>query len=294
MNEHGVPPSGPAESDGANRRPVNAPPLRRRAMELLWPVEAATFVAAAPFLALSGRGDGHPVLVLPGFTADDASTVALRWSIRSQGYSTHGWRLGTNIGPTEAIIGGIHQRLADLADEHQRKVSIVGWSLGGSYARILAREHPELVRQVISLGSPYRMQAGDKSSAMAMWRRFEPLHDSDVDLNKNPEQHRPRLTVPATSVYSRRDGVVPWQTCIDEVGPITENIEVYGSHSSLGVHPAVTYAVLDRLRLAEGQWRPFRSPCFLQPWYPRPVSWRSEGGRRRARLVPVDSRPGFS
>ena len=273
-------------AETTSRRPVSAPPLRRQVMELLWPLEAGAFIAAAPLLRLSGRGDGHPVLVLPGFTADDASTVPLRWSIRGQGYQTHAWRLGRNVGPTEAIVTGMRARLRELADRHQRKVSIVGWSLGGVYARALARERPDLVRQVITLGSPYRMVEGDRSSVMAVWKRFEHLHDADVDLNRIAEQERPKLTVPATSVYSRRDGVAPWQTCIDEIGPLAENIEVYGSHSSLGVHPAVTFAVLDRLRLPEGQWRPFRAPCTLSPWYPRPVSWRPEGGRR-ARLVDV-------
>jgi pimeloyl-ACP methyl ester carboxylesterase len=272
--------------DSEPRRPVRAPPLRRQAMEMLWPLEAATFIAAAPLLRRTRRGDGHPVLVLPGFTGDDASTVPLRWSIRGQGYSTHPWRLGVNIGPTEAIMTGIRSRLRDLADRHQRTVSIVGWSLGGTYARALARDCPDLVRQVISLGSPYRMVEGDKSSATALWKRFEHLHDADVELNRIAEQERPKLTVPATSVYSRRDGVARWQTCIDEVGPLAENIEVYSSHASLGVHPAVTFAVLDRLRVPEGQWRPFRAPLALRLWYPRPVSWRAEPGRR-ARLVDV-------
>ena len=206
-------------------------------METLWPLEAAAFVAAAPLFRTTRRGDGHPVLVLPGFTADDASTVALRWSIRGQGYSTHPWRLGRNLGPTEAIMTGVRARLRELAERHRRAVSIVGWSLGGTYARTLGRECPDLVRQVISLGSPYRMVEGDKSSATALWKRYEHLHDADVDLNRIAEQERPRLTVPATSVYSRRDGVTRWQTCIDEVGPLAENIEVYSSHASLGAHP---------------------------------------------------------
>lgn len=255
-------------------------------MELLWPLEAASFLVTAPMLLLSGAGDGHPVLVLPGFTADDASTVALRWSIRGQGYSTHAWRLGRNIGPTAAIVTGIRSRLAELAERHERTVSIVGWSLGGTYARALARERPDLVRQVISLGSPYRMVEGDESTAMSLWKRFEHLHDADIDLNQIAEQDRPKLAVPATSIYSRRDGVAPWQTCIDEVGPLAENIEVYGSHAALGAHPAVAFAVLDRLRLPDGQWRPFRPPCSLRMWYPRPVSWQPGGGRR-ARLIAV-------
>ena len=265
---------------------VRPPPFRRQAMELLWPVEAVSFLAAAPLLRLRGRGDGHPVLVLPGFTADDASTVPLRWSIRGQGYSTHAWRLGRNIGPTESIVTGIRDRLHELAERHQSTVSIVGWSLGGTYARALAREHPELVRQVISLGSPYRMVEGDRSSAMGLWRRFEHLHDAAFDLNRIAEQERPKLSVPATSVYSRRDGVAPWQTCIDEVGPLAENIEVRASHAALGGHPAVTFAVLDRLQLPEGRFRPFRAPRSLRPWYPRPVSWQARPGRP-ARLVDV-------
>jgi esterase/lipase len=272
------------EEASATRRPVNAPPVLRQSMELLWPVEVASFLAATPLLRLSARGDLHPVLVLPGFTADDRSTVALRWSIRGQRYSTHAWRLGRNIGPTEAIVSGMRARLVELAERHQRTVSIVGWSLGGTYARALARERPDLVRQVISLGSPYRMVEGDQSSASSVWQQFEHLHGADLDINRLAEQHRSKLTVPATSIYSRRDGVAPWQTCIDEVGPLAENIEVHSSHAALGAHPAVTFAVLDRLSLPEGEWRPFRPPCMVRLWYPRPASWRVEGGRR-SRLV---------
>ena len=147
--------------------------------------------------------------------------------------------------------------------------------------RALARERPDLVRQVISLGSPYRMVEGDLSSATSLWKQFEHLHDADIDINRIAEQHRPKLTVPATSIYSRRDGVAPWQTCIDEVGPLAENIEVHGSHAALGAHPAVTFAVLDRLRVPEGEWRPFRPSCMVKAWYPRPASWR----RRRRSTV---------
>jgi pimeloyl-ACP methyl ester carboxylesterase len=272
------------EEHSATRRPVNAPPIRRQAMELFWPVEAASFLAATPLLRLPAGGDRHPVLVLPGFTADDVSTLPLRWSIRGQRYSTHAWRLGRNIGPTQTIVQGMRARLVELAERHERTVSIVGWSLGGIYARALARERPDLVRQVISLGSPYRLVKGDRSSATSLWEQFEHLHDADMDINQVAEEDRPRLTVPATSIYSRRDGVAPWQTCIDEVGPLAENIEVHGSHAALGAHPAVTFAVLDRLRVPEGEWQPFRPPCMVRLWYPRPASWRVEGGRR-PRLV---------
>ena len=87
------------------------------------------------------------------------------------------------------------------------------------------------------------------------------------------EQDRPPLLVPATSIYSRTDGVAPWQTCIDEVREHAENIEVHGSHIGMGVNPAVVLAVLDRLGQPEGDWRPFAPPPGLRAWYPRPASW---------------------
>ena len=156
-------------------------------------------------------------------------------------------------------------------------------SLGGIYARALAREQPALVRQVISLGSPYRLVEGEGGPVATLYRRFEHLHDADIDLNRIAEQHRPAIGVPSTSIYSRRDGVARWETCIDEiVDPAghRENIEVYASHTALGMHPAVAYAVLDRLRQPVGQWQPFRAPCPLRAWYPQPVSWRPRPGRR--------------
>ncbi len=265
---------------------VTPPRLRRQLMESMWPLEAAAFLAIAPLLRLTTPGDGHPVLVLPGFTADDASTVPLRWAIRGQGYSTHAWRLGRNVGPTRRIVEGVRDRVVELANRHHRKISIVGWSLGGTYARALAREYPGAVRQVITLGSPYRMVEGDESSAQWIWRRYENRHDGNLDLNRIAEQNRPKLTVPATSIYSRRDGVAPWQTCIDQVGPLAENIEVHGSHTALGMQPAVVFAVLDRLRQPEDDWRPFRPPAAARLWYPRPVTWQPRPGRQ-AVLVDV-------
>lgn len=271
-------------------RPVATPSLRRRLLEMSWPAEAAGFFALSPLLQYRARGDRHPVLVLPGFTAGDVSTAPLRWAIRGQGYQVHAWRQGRNIGPTAAIINGLRGRLADLADLHQAKISIVGWSLGGIYARMLAREQPDLVRQVISLGSPYRMVEGDGSTAMVIWKRLQHLHDADVDIGRIAEQDRPPLRVPATSIYSRRDGVAPWQTCIDQIGSQAENIEVYASHTALGMHPAVSYAVMDRLSQPEDSWQPFHPPTALRLWYPRPVAWSSRRDRQHRaslRLVPT-------
>jgi len=263
-----------SEAQPGGRKPIGAPSLGRRLSELLLsPLEVAAFLAAAPGLSVPCGSDRHPVLVLPGFTAGDASTRPLRWAIRGQGYMTHAWRLGANVGPTRQIVEGMRARLAEIADRHGRSVSVVGWSLGGTYARLLARERPDLVRQVISLGSPFRLVDGDRTSVHGLWKRFEHRFDPEIDLDHTAEHDRPRLTVPTTSIYTRRDGIAPWHTCLDEAGPLAENVEVYGTHSALGINPAVIYAVLDRLNVPEGEWRPFRPPLAFRPWYPAPASW---------------------
>jgi len=116
-------------------RPVEPPNMLYRLAESRAWFELGAFVAAAPLLRVTGRGDRHPVLVLPGFTASDRSTVALRSTLAAQGYWAHGWGLGQNIGPTDDVLDGIQSRLDAVHERHGRPVSIVGWSLGGIYAR---------------------------------------------------------------------------------------------------------------------------------------------------------------
>ena len=264
-------------------RPVRPPTPLLQALEAAWlPLETAGFLALRPLLRTIGRGDQHPVLILPGFGASDDSTVPLRWTLRGQGYWVHAWGLGRNIGPTARAVTGMRERLEELHSQHGRTVTLIGQSLGGIYARVLAREAPESVRQVITLGSPYRMVDGDRSAAQAMWDQVKHLHDGDLEVLGLREQDRPPLVVPATSFYSRTDGVAPWQTCIDEVREHTENIEVRGSHVGMGVNPAVVYAILDRLSQPEGDWRPFAAPPVIRSWYPRPANWHERRVGHRA------------
>ena len=143
--------------------------------------ELGAVVAASPLLRAFGRGDNHPVLILPGFLAGDSSTAPLRSILQSQGYWVHGWRLGRNLGPTADIVDGFVDRLQELHDRHQRPVSLIGWSLGGIYARRLARKWPELVRQVITLGSPFRIKPTDRSAASALFDRLQPTHAIGLD-----------------------------------------------------------------------------------------------------------------
>ncbi|MCZ2811760.1 alpha/beta hydrolase [Modestobacter sp. VKM Ac-2979] len=226
------------------------------------------YLATHPLLRALPSGDGHPVLVLPGLLADDASTRVLRRELRRLGYRAHGWQLGRNIGPTPLAVNGLRDRLDQLAHRHDRPVTLVGWSLGGIFARDLARRTPAHVRQVITLGSPFRMVHTNQSRAHRAFERYSHLHVERLALPL--EGDRGPLPMPSTSVYSRYDGIVHWQACLEAPGPQTENIAVHASHLGLGHHPAVLYAVADRLAQAEGTWRPFRAPLPLGRLFPAP------------------------
>lgn len=268
-------------------RPRSAPPTRLlRVLESRALFELGAVAAASPLLRLIGRGDNHPVLVLPGFMASDSSTVPLRSVLQSQGYWVHGWRLGRNLGPTQAVIDGLIDRLHQLHDRHGRPVSLVGWSLGGIYARRLARRYPDRVRQVITLGSPFRITEGDRSAASPLYDRLRPTHVLSIDQLLPGGPGIP-LPVPSTSIYTRTDGVVRWWQCLESIGPTAENIEVRGSHSGLGFNPAAIYAVSDRLARPIDRWRPFRPPPGTRSLYPTPADWRRDVAPGAERVVSV-------
>jgi pimeloyl-ACP methyl ester carboxylesterase len=203
--------------------------------------ELGLLAAAAPLLSRSPRGDGHTVLVMPGLGATDMSTRPLRRFLRRLGYDVHGWGLGRNAGPTARMVDGVARRFTDLHGRDGTPVSIVGWSMGGIFARRLARLNAESVRMVISLGSPYRMMSGTRSNELAM---------------------------PSTAIYSKTDGIAPWQSCQDGNGAQHESIEVVGSHCGLGHHPAVLHVVADRLAQPAGTWDPFHAKGLWRPFFP--------------------------
>jgi pimeloyl-ACP methyl ester carboxylesterase len=154
-------------------------------------------------------------------------------------------------------------------------VSLIGWSLGGMYARRLARRWPDLVRQVITLGSPFRITADDRSAASGLFDRLKPTHVLEVD-EILPGMDAGPLDVPASAIYTRTDGVVRWWQCIETVSATAENIEVRGSHSGLGFNPAAIWAISDRLAQPADDWRPFRPPMGMRHFYPHPADWRPD------------------
>lgn len=226
--------------------------------------ELGSFYLTRPFLSQLPKGDGHTVKVLPGFMATNNSTLPMRNLLRDLGYDAHGWDSGRNVRVDDALVRRLEDQLARLNDDSGRKVSLIGWSLGGVLARELAKLHPDRVRLVISLGSPISDDRNHTNAA----RLFEFFN------GKEPEAMREgRFTgldvappVPTTSILTKTDGVVHWRGSVQKPSKSpTENIEVYASHCGLGVNPSVMVAIADRLAQAENDWMPFE-PSVAQKW----------------------------
>jgi pimeloyl-ACP methyl ester carboxylesterase len=207
-------------------------------------VEILRFPARAPQLARQPRGRGEPVLVLPGFGAGDLSTLPLRSYLRWLGYGVEGWGLGTNRGDVPDLIPKVTERVVGRADREGRPVRLVGWSLGGYLAREAARERPDAVERVVTLGTP--VVGGPKYTAAA---GFYTRHGVDLDEIEAGVEARNRvpLRVPVTAIYSRSDAVVAWEACIDSSGNDVEHVEVRSTHLGLGLSPDVYGVVARRL-----------------------------------------------
>jgi pimeloyl-ACP methyl ester carboxylesterase len=230
-------------------------------------LDLAAVAAAWPMLMTARRGDGHPVLVVPGWLTGDPATMPLRTVLRALGHEVSGWSLGRNRGPTGRVVQHLRSRLEQLHRSSGRQVSLVGWSLGGLYVQELARAAPASVRQIVTLGSPVTRRAPWARKISGIVDRGQRL-PRGVDALPRPWAERGSLRVPATSVYSRADGVVDWSTCRYELRPRRENIEVRGSHLGLGHNPAVLWLLADRLGRSERAWTPFRPPAGLRPLFP--------------------------
>lgn len=217
--------------------------------------ELGSFYALRGLLARLPKGDGHPVLVLPGFMAGDTSTKPMRGLLDDLGYEAHGWGLGRNVRIDSTREREMNDVLKRIADKAGRKVSIIGWSLGGVFAREIAKVQPDNVRLVISLGSPI---SNDRSATNAS-RLFEYLNGKEPEPVRQG-RYRDLETappVPTTSILTKTDGIVAWRGSVQKGGGQTENIEVLASHCGLGVNPSVMVAIADRLAQPEGAWKPF-------------------------------------
>lgn len=235
--------------------PAQSPPSwLKLALEARAPAE---FVAGLASLALTHRlprGDGQPVLVFPGLAASDTSTLLLRQFARRLGYPGYGWAQGFNVGPRHGVLAGCRERLTEIAEKYGRRVSLIGWSLGGVYAREVAKLHPDLVRQVITLGSPF---GGDPRASNA-YPLFQLLSGRRIDDPHLLARLREAPPVPTTSILSKTDGIVAWHASVQAPADQAENIVLTASHFGIGFNPLALYAIADRLAQPEGRWQPFR------------------------------------
>lgn len=202
------------------------------------------------------RGDGHCVLVIPGFLAGPGSTRLLRDSLRRLGYQPHDWGLGPNLGYRAEMREELSVLVRQLRTHSGGRVSVIGWSAGGIYARELARWCPEDVRMVITLGAPFR---GNHRASHGWWLWSLLNRGTDatevVSAAARSEREQP-LTVPTTCIYSKTDGVVAWQCCTSLPAPRTENVEVRATHLGYGHNLEALYVIADRLAQPDGRWHP--------------------------------------
>jgi len=221
-------------------------------------LEVASFFAYRSALQkMSPSGDGHPVMTLPPFMSDDTFMSPMRKHLVSLGYDALAWELEQNTGFEDHKFKILAKKITKIAQRSGRRVSLIGHSLGGIYARLLAHEIPDAVRQVIYLGTPFNI-SDEQSVDLPIRRIYERINptetpsdlmQSTVDIGATP--------VPSTAIYSEGDGFVPWRFCIDKVDEITENIRVAGSHTGLPFNLPVLFAVADRLSQPADNWKPF-------------------------------------
>ena len=217
--------------------------------------ELGAFLGALPLLSLAPRGDGHPVLVLPGLVASDTSTRPLRSFLKSRGYAVSGWRQGRNLGLRHGVQDAMVDLVQELNDTHGRKVSLVGWSLGGLYARQLAKMMPERVRSVITLGSPFA--AGPEGD-----QRLARLRDG-----KRPPRRR------RGPPFRRRAGGHAAGADHGDLQPHRRHLRLAGLHGE----DVARLPRASRSRAAIAAWVITRPPSMR--W---PIAWRSRkaSGRR--------------
>lgn len=252
------PPGAKQTPESPDRTPLHdAPPSTwLLALEMRAFLEFGALLPAWPLLARAPRGDSHPVMVFPGLSANDVSTAPLRRYLRSLNHMPWGWDQGFNFGPRPGVLDEARDNLVRTFEAAGRKVSLVGWSLGGVYAREMAKELPHMVRGVITLGTPF---AGSHKATNA-WRIYQLASGRNVEHEAASYDLPTAPPVPTTSIYSRTDGVVAWQGSVQspsKLNPRTENIEIMASHVGLGFNPSAWWAVADRLAQPEGDWKPF-------------------------------------
>lgn len=279
------------------RHPHEGPPhVLSSLMEPRALLEMAMLPSALPLLMQAPRGDGHPVLLVPGFLAGETSLIALRLFLQNKGYDVHTWGLGRNVGFRGRHANALPQKIRYLHHLTGRKVSLVGWSLGGVFSLYSAQSTQDCVRSIITLGSPVSVDtegSQSPSTVKALYRLVShPLGASAHVMQPRAKamRERRRLPIPTSCLYSLSDGVVPPQEAtIDGDPALHENIQVPGSHVGLGFNGIVLAIVADRLAQPEGAWQPFAPHGLLRCVWA--MSTGSSNARADAAQTPTERPP---
>jgi hypothetical protein len=227
-------------------------------------LEMALLPASLPLLMEAPHGDGHPVLLVPGFMAGETTLIGLKLMLQNKGYDVHTWGMGRNMGFRSKHANALPQKIRHLHYITGKKVSLVGWSLGGVFSMYGAQNSLDCVRSIITLGSPVSVDAEGSQSPTAVKALYR-LVSHRLGAGAHVMQpkvkvmrERRRLAIPTSCLYSVTDGVVPPQEAtIDGDPALHENIQVPGSHIGLGFNGIVLSIVADRLAQPENQWKPF-------------------------------------
>ena len=222
---------------------AKAPPRWRWALEFLALPQIQIAPLRAP-VAVPPFGRGRPVIVIPGLLSNDRSTALLRNSLAKAGFVVEGWGQGLNTGAQADKIARLEARLMALAAESGEPVTLIGWSLGGLYARVLAQRHPEACRLVMTLGSPF---SGDRRANNA-WRVYEALNDHKVDAPPFPEDPAVKPPVRTVAVWSGRDGIIAPRSASGEAGQADRVVEMPFKHFEMASTRGAVAAVLGLLR----------------------------------------------
>ncbi len=262
--------------------PKNTPQIKHRAPNPVWTLtegrwvfETASFYVMRPFLKRLPKGDGHPVIVFPGFLASKVSTRPLRKLLKDLGYTAYDWGLGRNLRFNDEVEAKMLKLLKGTFEKHGEKVSLIGWSLGGVFVREIAKIYPQYVRSVITLGSPI---TGPRHAARAR-PLFELLNGKAIpSTDERMRQLHVPPPVPTTSVYSRTDGIVHWHGSVQDDVDLAENIEVYASHLGMGTNISIMYIIADRLAQPQGEWKRFNRSGLKRFLFKSPRHFKRELG----------------
>jgi pimeloyl-ACP methyl ester carboxylesterase len=221
--------------------------------------ELVCLLPAHPFLKRAPRGDGHPVITLPGYRSDDTAMLAMRRYLARWGYAPYPWGLGANLGIGSQRIDyekRMLEKLENVTEKHGERATLIGWSQGGVIAREVAKQRPDLVRQLIVLGSPL----ADAPEATTVFRIFKKTSSEEITnelMSMMREVASPLPNLRCICIYSNSDGIVSADIAQDLVSPNVENIRVTSSHLGMVVNPMVLFIIADRLSQPEDDWRPF-------------------------------------